>query len=413
MKRLWLLLCIPAFAFAMQQEKRDLQTGIWQASLHRKDGANIAFNFEVKDSGRQKVVYVLNAKERLLVDDVKVQGDSVFIKMPFFNSEFRAAFTEAGQLKGIWIRHLADRDVSIPFTAVHNVKQRFEQHNPAKGDVSGRWSTWFTSPGKKDSSYAVGEFKQEGNIVHGTFLTSTGDYRFLEGIVDGDTLKLSTFDGSHAYYFTALLKGNTLENGIFYAGIGDGKQTWTAVKDEKAALPDEKSLASVKPGSSRLDFTFPDMSGKKVSIADKQFKNKVIVISIMGSWCPNCMDETAFLADWYKTNKDRGVEVIGLAYEHTTDFAKSQKSLQGFLKRFDVNYPVLITGVTTSDPERTEKTIPQITKIKGFPTTIFVDKNGNVREVHTGFSGPGTGEHYETFKKEFNALIDGLLAETY
>lgn len=413
MKKLWLLLCLPAFAFGTHVEKRDLQTGIWQASLHRKDGANIAFNFEVKDNDGQKLLYVINAKERLLVDDVQVQGDSVFIKMPFFNSEFRAAFTGSGNLQGTWIRHLADRDVSIPFTAVHNVKHRFKQHNPPKGDVSGRWSTWFKSPTKKNPSYAIGEFKQQGNIVQGTFLTQTGDYRFLEGILDGDTLKLSTFDGSHAYYFTAVLKGNTLENGIFYAGIGDGKETWTATKDENAALPDEKSLTSAKPGSSRLDFIFPDVNGKKISIRDKQFENKVVVISIMGSWCPNCMDETAFLAAWYKENKNRGVEVIGLAYEHTTDFAKSQKSLQGFLKRFDVNYPVLITGVTTNDPERTEKTIPQITAIKGFPTTIFVDKKGNVREVHTGFSGPGTGEHYETFKKKFNALVDGLLVESY
>lgn len=411
MNKLWLLLCLPAFLFGTQPEKWDLEPGVWQANLHRKDGANIVFNFEVKDSANRKLVYVLNATERLLVDDVNVQGDSIFIRMPFFDSEFRAAFTKEGRIQGNWIRHLADRDVSIPFTAAHNVKHRFVQHEPAKGNVNGRWATWFTTPGKNDSSYAVGEFKQQGNIVHGTFLTATGDYRFLEGIVDGDTLKLSTFDGSHAYYFTAQLNGSRLENGIFYAGIGDGKEYWTAVKDDKAALFDEKALASVKPGSGKLDFTFPDINGKKVSINDKRFQNKVVVITIMGSWCPNCMDETGFLADWYKQNKERGVEVIGLAYERTTDFAKSQKSLQGFLKRFDVNYPVLITGVTTSDPERTEKTLPQITKIKGFPTTIFVDKKGNVREVHTGFSGPGTGEHYEHFQKEFNSLVDQLLAE--
>lgn len=412
MNKLWFLLCLPAFLFGTALEKWDLQTGIWHASLHRKDGADIVFNFEVKDSARQKLVYVLNANERLLVDDVKVEGDSIFIKMPFFDSEFRAAFSKSGQLQGNWIRHLADRDVSIPFSASHNVKQRFTQHTPAKGNVSGRWSAWFTTPGKQDSSYAVGEFRQQGNIVHGTFLTPTGDYRFLEGIVDGDSLKLSTFDGSHAYYFTAQVKdGNTLENGVFYAGIGDGKELWTAVKDAKAALPDERELASAKPDAGKVNFTFPDVSGRKVSFGDKRFDNKVVVITIMGSWCPNCMDETGFLSEWYKANKARGVEVIGLAYERTTDFAKSQKSLQGFLKRFDVTYPVLITGVTTSDPERTEKTIPQITKIKGFPTTIFVDRKGNVREVHTGFSGPGTGEHYETFKKEFNSLVDGLLAE--
>jgi peroxiredoxin len=411
-KRLLLmLLFVPVFGFGTQLEKWDLQKGSWQARLHRKDGADIIFNFEVKDTAGKKVIYILNAKDRLLVDDVRVQADSVFIKMPFFDSEFKAAFKPNGAIGGLWIRHLADNDVSIPFTATYGVKERFKQTTPAKHNVTGRWATKFASP-RGDSSFAVGEFKQQGNTVYGTFLTSTGDYRFLEGIVNGDTLKLSTFDGSHAYYFTALItKNNTLENGIFYAGIGDGKEGWAARKDEKAALPDERTLATVKEGNSRLDFSFPDLDGKNVSINDARFQNKVVVITLMGSWCPNCMDETGYLSEWYKQNKSKGVEVIGLSYERTTDFQKSKKALEGFLKRFDVTYPVLITGVTPSDPQKAEKSLPQLTGIKGFPTTIFIDKKGNVREVHTGFSGPGTGEHYEAFKKEFNQLVNGLIAE--
>lgn len=407
---LFLLLAVPVLSSGLQLEKWDLEKGTWQARLHRKDGADIIFNFEVKDSAQKKIIYILNAHDRLLVDDVKVLGDSIFIKMPFFDSEFKAAFRPNGEIAGIWTRHLADNDVSIPFTAAYNIKERFKQHEPAKSNITGRWSTYFASPGK-DSSFAVGEFKQKGNTVYGTFLTSTGDYRFLEGIVDGDSLKLSTFDGSHAYYFTALVNNNTLENGVFYAGIGDGREGWTAQKDDKAALPDERTLATIKPGNNRLDFTFPDLSGKKVSIRDKRFENKVVVITLMGSWCPNCMDETGFLSSWYKQNKSRGVEVIGLSYERTTSFEKSKKALDGFLKRFDVSYPVLITGVTPSDPQKSEKSLPQLTGIKGFPTTIFIDKKGNVREVHTGFNGPGTGAHYEEFKKEYNKLVDDLLAE--
>jgi thiol-disulfide isomerase/thioredoxin len=227
--------------------------------------------------------------------------------------------------------------------------------------------------------------------------------------MNGDTLRLSTFDGSHAYVFTARVGKDSITNGIFYAGIGDGLQTFTAVKNDTAALPDERTLATMKPGQTQLDFSFPDMNGNKVSIKDERFKNKVVVITLMGSWCPNCMDETGFLSTWYDKNKDKGVEVIGLAYERTTDFEKSKKSLEGFLKRFDVKYPVLITGVTPGDPEKGKKTLPQLTAIKGFPTTIFINKQGNVEEIHTGFSGPGTGEHYEQFQADFNRLINRLL----
>ena len=405
-------LCCTLATVLSAHAQQSFADGTWQARLHRADGADIVFNVEAAEKDGRKVLYVLNAGDRLLVDDIQVQQDSIVIQMPFFDSEFRAARQPNGELKGRWIRHLPNQDVSIPFTATPGVKERFTQHQPAKGNVSGRWATNFLVPGKSDSSFAVGEFKQDGNKVTGTFLTPTGDYRFLEGILDGDTLKLSTFDGSHAYYFTARLTDqNTLEQGVFYAGIGNGKETWAARKDATAALPDETTLATVKPGQSKLDFSFPDLNSKPVSINDTRFKNKVVVITIMGSWCPNCMDETGFLSKWYEENKQRGVEVIGLAYERTTDFEKSKKALSGFLKRFDVQYPVLITGVTTSDPQRTEKTLPQLTAIKGFPTTIFVDKQGRVKEVHTGFSGPGTGEHYEQFKTDFNNLVDKMLKE--
>lgn len=413
MKKLWLY-CLTGIGLAACNNgnaMKYLADGVWQAKLHRNDGADIVFNFDVKNADGKPTLYVINATDRLLVDEVTVKGDSVFIKMPFFDSEFKARLITNKSLEGQWIRHLADKDVSIPFTAVAGNAERFKVNTPATANVSGRWVTQFVSAKDKDKtpSTAIGEFKQSGNIVHGTFLTTTGDYRFLDGVVDGDTLRLSTFDGSHAYLFTARVGKDSITNGRFYAGIGDGLENWSAVKNDTATLPDERTIATMKPGQQQLDFSFPDLNGNKVSIKDNRFKNKVVIITLMGSWCPNCMDETGFLSKWYEKNKRRGVEVIGLAYERTTDFEKSKKSLEGFLKRFNVNYPVLITGVTPGDPDKGAKTLPQLTGIKGFPTTIFIDKKGNVQEVHTGFSGPGTGEHYEQFQADFNRLVSGML----
>ncbi|HJY23008.1 MAG TPA: hypothetical protein VJ279_08995, partial [Hanamia sp.] len=105
------------------------------------------------------------------------------------------------------------------------------------------------------------------------------------------------------------------------------------------------------------------------------------------------------------------IEFIGLAYERTTDFKASQKALQPFIKRFNIQYPILITGVSVSDTLRTEKTLPQIDKITVFPTTIFIDKKGNVRKIHTGFDGPATGEHYIQYQKEFDEITNELLNE--
>ncbi|ATL49843.1 redoxin [Chitinophaga caeni] len=406
----FLIVALALFAGLSLHAQQRLTKGIWQAKLHRSDGADIVFNFDlVRESGKP-VIYIINAKERMRVDEITTSADSAWIKMPFFDNDFKAAILKDGSLQGIWTRHLPTGDQTIPFTAKPGVKVRFPVRNKPAADVSGRWPTYFYKPGEADSSFAIGEFEQNGNTVYGTFLTSSGDYRYLQGVVDGNQLKLSTFDGSHAYLFTARVEGKTMKEGIFYAGI-TAKEHWIAKNDPAAKLPDERTLNTMRPGESRLDFVFPDLNGHKVSINDPRFRNKVVIVSIGGSWCPNCMDETAYLSKWYKENKQRGVEVIALAYERTTDFEKSRQSAAKFAERFRVTYPVLITQVTPGDPKKTEKTLPQLTGLKGFPTSIFIDKKGEVREVHTGFSGPGTGEHYEEFKRNFNALIDKLLAE--
>jgi thiol-disulfide isomerase/thioredoxin len=257
----------------------------------------------------------------------------------------------------------------------------------------------------------VGEFKQNRAKLTGTFLSTSGDYRYLEGAVAGNQLYLSCFDGGHAYIFTAdITDANTLTNGKFYAGYSS-LDKWSAVKNENAKLPDAYSLTALKPGYNKIGFTFKDINGNNVSLGDSRFKNKVVIVQILGSWCPNCMDETNyFVSSYYKKYHSKGVEIVGLDYERTTDFAKSQKTLRQLITHFNVPYPILITGYTPSkgDPE---KSLPMLADFKGFPTTLIIDKKGEVRKIHTGFSGPGTGAYYTQFIDEFGKLTDDLLAE--
>jgi len=122
------------------------------------------------------------------------------------------------------------------------------------------------------------------------------------------------------------------------------------------------------------------------------------------------MDETAYLVNYYKKYQPKGVEIVGLAYERTTNFERSKKALAQLKDRFNIPYPLLITGYTPARGEAA-KSLPMIEKVLGFPTTIIIDKKGDVRKIHTGFSGPGTGEHYIEFISEFEKLTDDLLAE--
>ncbi|CAM3722888.1 peroxiredoxin [Mucilaginibacter galii] len=397
---IFILLCVSSFLATAQTK---LKTGSWRGVLKPAAG-ELPFNFEVKDTAGHQQLTILNAKERFKVNDVKFVGDSVFIRMPLFDSEFRLKQEKGMALTGRFIKHLGDRDAITPFTAKQGIKWRFFQapEKPAY-NISGRWSAVFGEGTDRDTT--VGEFVQTENKITGTFLTTTGDYRYLEGTVSGSKLYLSCFDGGHAFLFTANIQDvQTLTNGLF------GNTPWAAVKNANAKLPDAYSLTVLKPGYKKISFNFPDLEGKKVSLDDARFKNKVVILQVMGSWCPNCMDETAYLVNYYKKYHAKGVEVAGLAYERTADFEKSKKAVLQEKQYFNVPYPLLLTGYTNNKKE-TAKSLPMLSNFLAFPTTIIIDKNGNVRKIYTGFSGPGTGSHYTEFVNEFERLTESLLAE--
>lgn len=389
-----------------------LEDGVWRGILQRKDGQQVVFNFEVSDSLGRPVIYIFNASERMPVDSIIFRHDSVFIQMPFFDSHFSAKINKDGSLQGIWTKNYGTRIAQMDFEAFPGDSLRLPAYKPATFNVSGTWATSFLEE-KGDTFRAIGEFKQDGSNVTGTFLTPVGDYRYLQGVVSGDTLKLSGFDGCHALLFTALVNdAENLSGGKLYS-INSKVQPWLAEKKTYDSLPAAYAVNNIKPGTVKLDFSLDDIrTGKKVSISDSAFKDKVVVIQVLGSWCPNCMDETDFLSQYYNENHQKDFAVIGVAFERTADPEESKRALQPFLKHFDIQYPILLSGAAVSDPKLTEKVFPHLPEsIDAFPTTIFVDKSGYVRKIHKGFNGPATGKYYTEFKNEFNTIVNGLMAE--
>ena len=409
-KILSLLFAVAVVAFSYP--KNSLPNTTWKALLHRTDGNNIPFTFETKDSAGKKIIYFHNAEERLLADSITITGDSIFVQMPFFDSRIEAKIMADGSLNGNWIKRLENESKAIPFSAIPNQSNRFNTSNTKPPyTITGRWAVQFVNTNGHDTTLSVGEFTQDGNRLTGSFLNPTGDYRFLEGVVEGDSLKLSCFDGGHAFLFTAkIMDDKNITGGYYYSGATHFEK-WSAKKDSKAMLADEYGLTKIKSGKQKFNFSFRSIDGSMVSINDNRFKNKVVLLQIMGSWCPNCMDETRFLSTWYNQQKKKEVEIMALAYERSTNFERAQKNIGAFKKRFDVQYPMLVSGVTLNDSLRTEKTLPQLEKINAFPTLIFIDKKGTIRKIHSGFTGPGTGEHYQNFKDDFDKIIAGLIKE--
>jgi len=401
MRLLFVLAFWLAFS-ACTSQKAELKTGIWRGVIEMQ-GQQLPFNFEVVKVGSKYNVHLKNGGEKLLLDEVNLIGDTVSIVLHIFDAQLRAKM-DGETLTGYYIKNF-EKDYRLPFRATRGEDYRFEKvTDKPVADFTGTYAVKFVH--EKDTTVSVGIFKQKGNYVEGTFLNPDGDYRYLEGnSVDGK-MWLSTFDGHHAYIFSAIRQNENTLVGEYWSGK-TFHASWVGRRDDHAALPDLESLTYLKKGYEKLEFSFPDVNGNKISPSGERYKNKVLILQIFGTWCPNCMDETKFLSRWYKKNRDRGVEILGLAYERKDDFQYASGRVKKMKEKLGVDYDFVIAG--TSDKAKASESLPALNQVFAFPTTIFIGKDGKVKHIHTGFTGPGTGVYYEQYIQRFNETVNELL----
>lgn len=382
------------------------KNGIWQARLTVQDNQILPFNFELSSTDDQGTnITIHNGEEIIYVDEITINDDSILIKAPVFEGYITAKLA-SNRMQGKFVIESLDREV--PFEAVFGIEERFSNTEEGIIDVSGIWETEF-SPDTEDSYMGKGIFTQKNGVVSGTFRTTTGDYRFLEGTMDTDSLKISAFDGAHAFLFKAKITDSTM-NGTFYSG-NHFKEPFVAVKNETYELPSPDSLTFIKEGYERLEFSFPDLNGEEVSLSDPEFENKVVVVQLMGSWCPNCLDESKFLVNYLNNNQHEDLAILGLAFEQAKTKELALKSISRLKDRIGIDYPILLAQYGSYDKEKAQEKLPMLNHVLSYPTTIFIDKQGEVRKIHTGFNGPATGEKFEEFKLEFDSFLKELLSE--
>ena len=394
----FVLVCVLS---CQEKEIQTLEIGTYRGNLIAQDNQAMPFIFEVTSDTTLKIY---NADEVIEVDEISYKNDSIFIQLPFFRTLINAKF-DGKNITGQWID--ADRDRYVDFYAEYDVKQRFDDKATSNIDVSGVWEMEFNNYGDIYPSKAV--LEQNGSKVTGTIRTPAGDYRFLEGVVATDTLKISTFDGAHAFLFKAHVTDSSMV-GNFYSG-NHSIETFVGKPNPNFELPDEYTLTFINEGYDTFNFSFPDLEGNMVSLTDDRFKDKVVLVQLMGSYCPNCLDETKFYSKFYEENKDKGLEIVALAFENAKTEEKAIKGITRMKERVGLNYEILIAQIGTNDKGKAQEKMPMLSKVISYPTTIYLDRKGKVRKIHTGFNGPATGEKYLSFQKEFNAFMETLLSE--
>lgn len=379
-------------------------------SFKEVTAGELPFTFDVVyESDSTFYIEIQNGKEKIRVDNISygreraTLDDTIRIDFPEYDTYIRAKFKE-GVIQGKW--HVSYKeDYSIPFIAKYGKGYRFtELEKEPFMDLTGNWSTIF---GEGDNSYpGIGEFKQSGNQLSATFKTETGDYRFLEGTVQEKKIYLSTFDGSHAFLFEGRIQPDSTIQGIFRSGK-TWQTIWEAKRDNSVQLKDMDSMTYLLPEYESMDFSFSNIDGKPVSLSDPQFVGKKKIIQILGTWCPNCKDETIFLRDYIKNNPSEKLEVVGLAFEYY-EKGKSLEVIERYIKTMDIPYPVLYAG--NSKKKEAAKALPMLNSIIAYPTMIFLDEENKVQKIHTGFNGPATSD-YPLFVEEFENYMNQFLSK--
>lgn len=387
-----------------------IKEGIWRG-VFKVSETEVPFNFELKGKDAAHATFtLLNGSRR---DDFHVEHlgkDSLYIKMNTYDAALVAKIDSDGEISGEY-RSLVPglRGNALPFTAVQGKSYRFVE--PGKdvapaADLTGKWE--FKGFSKEAVPNKIALLKQVGNKLTGVIMQVTGDSRELEGTVQGNQFVLSGFSGPSPKIYKGTINEDGTLSGEISQGIYDNLK-FTGVKDKQAELPDPYTLTSLKEGVKKLAFTFPDLTGKPVSLTDEKYKGKVVIVELVGTWCPNCTDQTIFLSPWFNKNKNRGVEAIAIGFEQKDDLEYGKYTLGKLRDKYNIKYDILFGGL--ADKRLVADKLPALNKFIAYPTTIIIDRKGEVREIYTGYTGTVTGQYYVEYEKKFNKVLDELLAE--
>lgn len=412
-----------------------LPPGIWRATLQlegskisdpiEKDSeirtlsfnestGELPFNFEVTyDTDTSFHIDILNGEEKIRINDIQYIRDSetakdtVIISFKEFDSYIEAIFVE-NRMEGFWYVNYRE-SYKIPFSAVFGQRQRFNTYGVQPTlDISGSWEAYFDI--NEDNPFpAKAVFEQsEGNLA-GTFLTETGDYRYLSGSVIKDKIFLSCFDGAHAFLFEAKMQADSSLYGIFRSGTHYMTE-WSAKRNEGYELPDAFGLTYVNP---EMDMELNDIlktlaPDDQEGIPSNFINSKVKLVQFMGTWCPNCKDEVHFLQNYTANNPELKLGILGICFERYKDQQSARDRIKKYITSMHVNYPLFYGGYY--DKKEVSAKYPMLNGISAYPTLFIFDKDNKLRKIHTGFSGPATDE-FPKFSEEFDTLIRSLLNE--
>ncbi len=374
--------------------------GTWDARLLPTPGHPVAFGVEIARRKGGLEAWLVNGSIRTPFTSAVWDGRELSLSLAHFDAAI-VAHAKDGGLEGRYERTTAQGRVTVPFAASRPPVSA-PGTMPARS-VAGAWG--FRLEQEKDT----GVFRQKGSAVEGTLLSTTGDYGPLHGTFDGTGLVLTAFDGVHVYRFDGVLEEDGTLDGEFRSRTNPPVQFRARRLTEKEAaewIPGGFRIVKAKDPASPFRFAYPDARGKTVSSED--FAGRPMIVTIMGTWCPNCADEAPVLAKLDGKYRGKGLAIVELAFEYTGDVARYRRQASRYEERFGIDFPVLLAGTTDDTPK--SAVVAQLEGWEGYPTTLFLDRDHRIVAAYSGFDGPATGERFTTLQREFEEIVRKIVA---
>jgi thiol-disulfide isomerase/thioredoxin len=395
---------ILAIAFAAGgAAKADDIAGRWSATA-KVSGADIPFRLDFTDRGGVvRATFFDGSRPTNPSAPARLDANHIHLAFPSYAAALDLTET-AGALDGVYTRG----HTTTPIHAIRAPKPPAADVGAAGAPkIGGEWIIPQASEkGEKAWRLIV---KQTGAQVSAAILRVDGDTGTLNGRYADGVFRLSHFAGERP----ALLEIRTAPDGQLKLSLtdGDGHADLSALRPAQAlaggfAPADPTHFTGVKDPSAPFQFAFPDLAGHRVANTDPRFRGKVVVVDVMGSWCPNCHDEAPFLQAMYAKYHKQGLEIVALDFEPADQLADPQR-LKAFVARYGLTYTVLLAG----EPKAVHEKLPQAQNLNAWPTTFFLNRKGRVDEVHVGFTSPGSGPRDIETRKAVEHEIETLLAQ--
>lgn len=275
--------------------------------------------------------------------------------------------------------------------------------------IDGVWEIPHESP-KGEKAWRL-IIQQKGADITATILRVDGDTGALTGGWQNGKFVASHFDGARPGLFEITPQADGTLQVVSGGSNRDG--VMVAYRPEVArakGLPEPSNYqthTTVRDPNEIFTYKFVDTHGRVRSNDDPQFKGKVVVAIVTGTWCPNCHDEAQYLVQLYAKYHSQGLEIVALDFEEP-DQQQSLKRVNAFIKQYKVPYTYLIAG----DPSEMWDKVPQAVNLNTWPATLFIGRDGRVKATHAGFASPASGVFYTQLKDEFTSNIERLLKQS-